>query len=551
VRNVFAYNLCHDSTIQASWACSITATTGPTAASTLRRNVSPKFQADGTRQPSPTRSSALVPWDSRRPTLLDLRQLNRSAGAYSVVGTCWGARPSWPYDNDDKGYGYDQHLIYSLGMPHWVRRVQRHAQAEQGPPLADWAKIQAGEKGPRPAVSRARSRRLETTLLKGNFNYKHRAVPASESPGGASMSKALPHGETAWFGSWLAGLRPDAASRRTRIPARPRFESMTGIGDRPMNLALSLLLLAGSRPGQGGSPRGIRQVVACAAQPRGARRWTAAAEGPRQGRRVGQRSITAVSVARAARSRWVPSASCSRRDPARQGDARRERQNLRHRSRRREETDRARPRGIRIKRGDVAVEVEKTGPCKLRRRVPVALRPDARLSFSDDMVIDAAKSRRRRGAPERELLLHFREGRRDRDAGVREPATDVRCTVAGIGEPAVSPGRRSISAREEGLDRAPRSAADLARGQGPARDSKKESKLELDDGLAAQWRVDFTRSDDLTDSWDLCFRGRGGQLREVVVDGRGRGTIGPARKRWSTVLNSFKFPAVRPESRSA
>jgi len=32
------------------------------------------------------------------------------------------------------------------------------------------------------------------------------------------------------------------------------------------------------------------------------------------------------------------------------------------------------------------------------------------------------------------------------------------------------------------------------------------------------------------------------------VDGRGRGTIGPARKRWTTVLNSFKFLLVRPEA---
>jgi hypothetical protein len=59
----------------------------------------------------------------------------------------------------------------------------------------------------------------------------------------------------------------------------------------------------------------------------------------------------------------------------------------------------------------------------------------------------------------------------------------------------------------------------------------------------AQWRVDFSRSDDLTDSWDLLLqKDEGGDYTKPSWMGQGAERIPATRKRWTTVLGSFKYP---------
>jgi hypothetical protein len=59
----------------------------------------------------------------------------------------------------------------------------------------------------------------------------------------------------------------------------------------------------------------------------------------------------------------------------------------------------------------------------------------------------------------------------------------------------------------------------------------------------AQWRVDFTRSNDLTDSWEMLLQEEAdGKYIKPSWLGSGEGTIERDRKRWNTVLGSFAYP---------
>lgn len=234
--NVFGYNLCHDSTIQGVVGCSINSNHGPHSSFNLYEgNVSPKFQADGYHGSS-SHDTIFRNWLHGSSEKTDLFwicvNLNRFTRSYSVVGNVLGCRGKpWIYDNDDKGYGYDQHLIYSLGMPNMGNGgFNGSAQLSKGRPWADWAKIQAGEKGPGPGGFQELDLDVRaTTLIKGNFNYMHNAVPANEALGGAALPKSLYLTEKpAWFGAlaWPA-FGPDAAFEKNKIPAQARFESMT------------------------------------------------------------------------------------------------------------------------------------------------------------------------------------------------------------------------------------------------------------------------------------------------------------------------------------
>jgi hypothetical protein len=82
-------------------------------------------------------------------------------------------------------------------------------------------------------------------------------------------------------------------------------------------------------------------------------------------------------------------------------------------------------------------------------------------------------------------------------------------------------------------------------------DSKKETKLDWTMPWPAQRRVDFTRTDDLTDSWDLLLQGRGRQLRKPSWMGAGAETIGVARKRWTTMLQLVRLPLLVRSKRAA
>jgi hypothetical protein len=68
----------------------------------------------------------------------------------------------------------------------------------------------------------------ETTLLKGNYNYKDNAVPASESLGGATLPKSLYlQDKPVWFGAldWPP-FGPDTEFEKHKIPAQVRFQAI-------------------------------------------------------------------------------------------------------------------------------------------------------------------------------------------------------------------------------------------------------------------------------------------------------------------------------------
>jgi hypothetical protein len=156
--NVFAYNYCHDSTIQGVVGCSINSNHGAHSSFNLYEgNVSPKFQSDGYHGSS-SHDTLFRNWfhgtSDKTKLFWICVNLNRFTRNYSLVGNVLGSKGHpWIYDNDDKGYGYDQHLIYSLGMPNMGNGGQRRRQPSKGS-RADWAGILAGGRAPGPADSR-------------------------------------------------------------------------------------------------------------------------------------------------------------------------------------------------------------------------------------------------------------------------------------------------------------------------------------------------------------------------------------------------------------
>jgi hypothetical protein len=59
----------------------------------------------------------------------------------------------------------------------------------------------------------------------------------------------------------------------------------------------------------------------------------------------------------------------------------------------------------------------------------------------------------------------------------------------------------------------------------------------------AQWRVDFTRSNDLTDSWEMLLQEhKGGGYVKPSWLGGGDQRLGPDRSRWNTVLGRYPYP---------
>jgi hypothetical protein len=233
--NVFAYNYCHDSTINGMVGCSINTNHGAHSSFNLYEgNVSQKFQSDGYHGGS-SHDTAFRNWFHGTSDKTDkfwiCVNLNRFTRNYSILGNVLGAKgPSWLYDNADQGFGYDQHFIYVLGMPNMGNGgFSGTAQLSKGKPWKDWETMLAATPGKGPGPSGFQEIDLDvraTTILKGNYNYKDRGVPASESLGGAVLPKSLYRTEKpAWFGTlaWPP-YGPDTTFEKNKIPAQVRFE---------------------------------------------------------------------------------------------------------------------------------------------------------------------------------------------------------------------------------------------------------------------------------------------------------------------------------------
>lgn len=216
-------------------------------------------------------------------------------------------------------------------------------------------------------------------------------------------------------------------------------------------------------------------------------------------------------------------------------------------------------------------------PLRLDCRSRFVMLPDF---FADDILVDARRLPvDRADLPSENFILHF--------AGNQD------AIVMGVFENRDQEVRVTLSGKD--LDRAV-TGSEIAYGQkgrkvwvsvleGPgvwhAVDLTVEQKkqilpLEWTMPFVAQWRVDFTRKDDLTDSWDLLlpapdgdgfikpsWLAQDGKISEATKTSTGEvdrdaykpggpasDRLGPDRKRWTTVLGSVAYPCWTDKTRA-
>jgi hypothetical protein len=200
---------------------------------------------------------------------------------------------------------------------------------------------------------------------------------------------------------------------------------------------------------------------------------------------------------------------------------------------------------FRIKKGEVALETQPgSGASRLRIESPgrfVAL-PDF---FADDIVVDARKiSQPAVEVPSENFLLHLRgAGEAITMCVFENRQQDVKVTLAGDGD------ARTITGSEIGFEGKKVWVAVL---ESPhiwhARELKTDDTgkvvpLEWKMPFSAQWRVDFTRTNGLTDSWEMLLQQEkeDGYVKPSWLGG-GDQFLDANRKRWNTVLGDFRYP---------
>jgi len=242
--NVFGYNFCYDSSIRGLLGCSINSNHGAHCSFNLYEgNYSPRFQSDGYHGGA-SHDTALRNWfhgtDDKVKQYWICVNLNRFTRYYSLLGNVLGRKGhDWLYEVEDVGFSYDKHFLYSFGFPNmgngWSNG--KNVAPSQGQYWADWEKMLASPLGKGPGPGGFQERDLDvraTTLVKGNYNYKDRGVPESESLGGAELPKSLYlKSKPAWFGelAWPP-FGPDVDFENNKIPAQVRFEAMQKAGGR-------------------------------------------------------------------------------------------------------------------------------------------------------------------------------------------------------------------------------------------------------------------------------------------------------------------------------
>ena len=198
-----------------------------------------------------------------------------------------------------------------------------------------------------------------------------------------------------------------------------------------------------------------------------------------------------------------------------------------------------------LKPGQPFVQTEARGGVSgLRVEAPCrfAVIPDF---FADDIVIDAAELPvAATDLPCDNLLLHLLPGGEAMALTVVQAAEeDVRITLSGHGEQRLIRGSELAYGKEGKVW-----VGILA---GPAiwhvQDVTKEQagrviRLDWTAPFPAQWRVDWRREGNLTDSWEMLNERSDGQFAKPSVLG-GQELIPADRQRWTTVLGEFKYPA--------
>jgi hypothetical protein len=199
---------------------------------------------------------------------------------------------------------------------------------------------------------------------------------------------------------------------------------------------------------------------------------------------------------------------------------------------------------FRVKRGDIAVQVEPgSGAGRLRVECPsrYVVLPDF---FADDILIDARSIPPETAElPSENFLLHM-VGNGDAVAMCvfENRKEDVKVALSGSGD------QRKVTASEMAFGGKKIWAAVLdgphvwhARQLAEA-DAGKILPLDWKMPYPAQWRVDFTRPNGLTDSWEMLLPGEKGGYVKPSWLGSEEQYLEPNRHRWNTVLGDFPYP---------
>jgi hypothetical protein len=200
---------------------------------------------------------------------------------------------------------------------------------------------------------------------------------------------------------------------------------------------------------------------------------------------------------------------------------------------------------FRVKRGEVSLQVEPIhGAHRLRIQCPsrLVVLPDF---FADDVVVNAPDV----GPdivelPSENFLLHL-TGNGDA-VGMcvfENRQQDVKVTLSGTGE------KRTVASSEIGFEGKKIWVAILeGRQVWHTRDLKTADtgeviSLDWKMPFPAQWRADFTKSNGLTDSWEMLLAEETGQgYVKPTWLGAGEDHLGEDRRRWNTVLGWYPYP---------
>lgn len=201
---------------------------------------------------------------------------------------------------------------------------------------------------------------------------------------------------------------------------------------------------------------------------------------------------------------------------------------------------------LRVKRGDIAVEIrpgQSAGRLRAHCAGRFAILPDF---FADDIVLDA------RSVPIPSVDLpseNFLLQTTERDDALlmytfEHRDQDVQVSLSGSGE------NRTIVSSEVGFGQGGRVWVIPLCGRQiwrhvdvDATKNRQPTQLSWKVPFPAQWRVDFTRANSLTDSWEaLVPNAKGSGFLKPNWLGQGASRITADRKRWTTVLGWFEYP---------
>ena len=197
-----------------------------------------------------------------------------------------------------------------------------------------------------------------------------------------------------------------------------------------------------------------------------------------------------------------------------------------------------------LKMGQPFVQTEAhTGVTSLRVEAPCrfAVMPDF---FADDIVIDAAELPVAEAElPSDNFLLHLLpDGRAIVVTVVKANEEDIRVAVSGQGEKRMI-GRSELRYGKDGkiwvgviAGPAVWHKQDVAPDQ-----AGKVIRMDWKTPFPAQWRIDWRRDGNLTDSWEMITERPDGSFMKDGLFGQPE-TITPDRSRWTTVLGRFPYP---------